>query len=157
MVGGGSMRTSIEIAKIALTMLALFIVAVLLYPVILIVAQAIVGNTAVIVSSFDYLARYGITIDNFKAIIRDPLFLESLKNTLIVGILTIVFAIVFIIPSAYAFSRFSFRGRDTILYIYLIVSQAGGGLGLIAILALYIQCTLMVLRILLGIGRTQGS
>jgi arabinogalactan oligomer/maltooligosaccharide transport system permease protein len=43
-----------------------------------------------------------------------------------------------IIPSAYAFSRFDFKGKDTILYYYLIVSQAGGGLGVIAVLAIYI-------------------
>jgi arabinogalactan oligomer/maltooligosaccharide transport system permease protein len=55
-----------------------------------------------------------------------------------VAVATIIFSVLVITPAAYVFSRFRFRGKDTILILYLILSQVGGGFGVAAIIALYV-------------------
>lgn len=133
-----SITPSILILKITVTIFGLFIAISLSYPLVYIVAQALIGKPTIILSDLGQLVQYGLSLGNFEKTLIDPEFYESLLNTLTVASITVVLAIAIIIPAAYAFSRFEFRGRNTLLYYYLIVSQAGGGLGIIAILALYI-------------------
>ncbi len=128
---------SMTVLKIAATVFGILIAASLAYPLAYIVAQALIGKPTIILSDLAQLAQYGITIGNFAKILRDPEFYDALLNTLFVASLTVVLAIAVVIPAAYAFSRFEFLGKNTLLYYYLIVSQAGGGLGIIAVLALY--------------------
>lgn len=128
---------SLVVLKIAATILGVFIAVALAYPLIYIVAQALIGKPTVIISDLRELLVYGLTLSNFERTLRDPEFYESLVNTLIVASITVVLSIAFIIPAAYAFSRFEFKGKDATLTYYLVVSQAGGGLGIIAVLALY--------------------
>jgi arabinogalactan oligomer/maltooligosaccharide transport system permease protein len=132
------MKTTITILKIIATIIGVFIAAAMAYPLVYIVAQALIGRPTILLTSLEDLGRYGIKLDNFINTLNDPQFHASLMNTLLVASITVLLAILVIIPSAYAFSRFDFKGKDTILYYYLIVSQAGGGLGVIAILAIYI-------------------
>jgi len=132
------MKTTITILKIIATIIGVFIAAAMAYPLVYIVAQALIGRPTILLTSLEDLGRYGIKLDNFINTLNDPQFHASLMNTLLVASITVVLAILVIIPSAYAFSRFDFKGKDTILYYYLIVSQAGGGLGVIAVLAIYI-------------------
>jgi len=129
---------SITILKIIATIVGVFIAAALAYPLVYIVAQALIGNPKVLIISIEDLMRYGLSLENFVYSLKNPEFHRALMNTLVVTSLTVILAIFVIIPSAYAFSRFEFMGKDTMLYYYLIVSQAGGGLGIIAVLALYI-------------------
>lgn len=130
-------RTSMIIFKISVTVLSVFIATSLMYPVAYIVAQALIGKPTIILTDFTQLIKYGFTLENFNNILRSERFYQALTTTLIVALITVVLAITVIIPAAYAFSRFGFKGKDTVLYVYLIVSQAGGGLGIISILALY--------------------
>jgi len=131
-------RASIVILKICASILGVFIAIALAYPLVYIVAQALIGKPTILITELNDLVEYGLTIDNFIKTVQDPEFHESLINTFVVASITVILAILVIIPSAYAFSRFDFIGKDTILYYYLIVSQAGSGLGIISVLALYI-------------------
>jgi arabinogalactan oligomer/maltooligosaccharide transport system permease protein len=132
-----TVRTSYILLKIAVTIIAVFIVTSIVYPLVYIVAQALLPREEMLTSLSD-LFKYGATLEKFKFILGNWEFYEALRNTLLVATMTIILAITVIIPAAYGFSRFEFLGKNTVLYIYLIVSQAGGGLGIIAILALYI-------------------
>ncbi|ADM27519.1 binding-protein-dependent transport systems inner membrane component [Ignisphaera aggregans DSM 17230] len=125
------------IAKIALTIFAIMIAMSLMYPIAFIVAQALIGKPTIILIDFRQLITYGITLNNFLNTLMNSRFISALTTTLIIASITVILAITIIIPAGYAFSRFSFRGRDSLLYFYLIVSQAGGGIGIIAVLALY--------------------
>lgn len=129
---------SIVILKIVATILGVFVAVALAYPLVYIVAQSLVGKATIILSDLRDLLVYGFTLDNFRKTFQDPEFYEALRNTLLVASITVVIAITIIVPAAYAFSRFEFKGKNTLLYYYLIVSQAGGGLGVIAVLAMYI-------------------
>ena len=129
---------TITFLKVIATVFGVFVAFAMAYPLVYIVAQALVGRPTLILSDLRDLLTYGVTIRNFYKTLEDPEFYEALVNTLTVASVTVVLAIAIVIPAAYAFSRFDFRGKDTLLYYYLIVSQAGGGLGIIAIVALYI-------------------
>ncbi|MEM0002020.1 MAG: ABC transporter permease subunit [Desulfurococcaceae archaeon] len=133
-----NVRVTYTILKIIITVFGVFIAVALAYPLIYIIAQSLISKPTIILSDLRQLVVYGITLENFKKIIYDPEFYDALRNTVIVASITVLLAIAVIIPAAYAFSRFDFKGKDTILYYYLIVSQAGGGIGIIAVLALYI-------------------
>jgi len=132
-----TVKTPLLIFKIAVTIIGIFIATSLAYPLIYVVARSLLAKE-IILTDLVQLLEYGVTLETFSRVLRDPEFYDALKNTLTVAFITILLAIGVVIPAAYGFSRFSFKGRDTLLYIYLIVSQAGGGLGIIAILTLYI-------------------
>jgi multiple sugar transport system permease protein len=59
------------------------------------------------------------TLNNFKVAFLDKNFLLNMKNSLIVTSFTTFFSLVIGLPSAYAFSRFPFRG-DKFFYYYLL-------------------------------------
>jgi ABC-type maltose transport systems, permease component len=126
------------ILKIIVTIIGVIIAASLAYPLGFIIAQSIIGRGNIILTSLGKLAEYGVSLDSYIRVISDRVFQTCLLNTLIVAVITTIIAIFMIIPAGYAFSRFDFLGKNTLLYYYLIVSQAGGGLGIIAVLALYI-------------------
>jgi len=126
------------ILKIFATIIGVIIAASLAYPLGFIIAQSILGNRNIILSDINDLIKYGISLENYIRVISDQLFQTCLLNTLLVAVITTIIAIFIIIPAGYAFSRFEFLGKNTLLYYYLIVSQVGGGLGIIAVLALYI-------------------
>jgi len=132
-----AVTAKLVVIKIALTIFATMIAASLMYPVAFIVAQALIGKPTIILTDFRQLITYGITVNNFINTLTSSRFINAFTTTLIIASITVILAITIIIPAGYAFSRFSFRGRDLALYFYLIVSQAGGGIGIIAVLALY--------------------
>lgn len=131
-------QVTITILKIAATIIGVMIAMSLAYPLFYIVGEALVGKPTHLITDLRELAEYGITLDNFVRILTKEGFYVSLRNTLLVSAVTVILAVAVIIPAAYGFSRFEFKGKDTLLYYYLIVSQAGGGMGVLAILALYI-------------------
>ncbi len=68
----------------------------------------------------------------------NSVFFGYLKNSLILATLTVLLALFFVVPAAYAFSRMKFFGREHVLYFYLMFTQVAGGLGGIAgLIALY--------------------
>ncbi|MEM0379963.1 MAG: ABC transporter permease subunit [Desulfurococcaceae archaeon] len=133
------------ILRIFLTTIGLLILFIMLYPIIFIILQSMYSKASLLIDLNDVFAN--LTFENYFRSITSPGFLEAVYTSLIVTISTIIVSLVVITPAAYSFSRFYFKGRDTLLYIYLILSQAGGGFGIIAIIAL-----LMFLLIMSGYG-----
>jgi len=73
---------------------------------------------------------------------RPSEFKRFLWNSLMVAIPTVLIAMSLIIPAAYALSRRKFLFRRKILFLYVLMTQVGGGLGvalLIGMYALYVQ------------------
>ncbi|MCE4612823.1 MAG: ABC transporter permease subunit [Desulfurococcales archaeon] len=82
--------------------------------------------------------RQGITLERCADSIRDPDFIRGVVYSLAVAFLHIVFSVLTITPATYAFSRFSFGGKDSILLAYLVLSQVGRGFGVASLIALYV-------------------
>ncbi len=123
-------------AKIVLTVVGLLILFSLLFPILFAVITSIVKG-GVLVTSLD-LSKYNYTLANYIEAVTDEEFQRAVVTSIIVSILNIIVAVVVITPAAYAFSRFKFWGRDTILFSYLVLSQVGGGFGIAAVIALYV-------------------
>ncbi|QIO21757.1 sugar ABC transporter permease [Haloarcula sp. JP-L23] len=79
-------------------------------------------------------ANYGID--------RPSSFKTFLWNSVTVAIPTVLIAMSLIIPAAYALSRQEFLLRRKVLFLYVLMTQVGGGLGvalLIGMYAIYVQ------------------
>jgi len=124
--------------RIILTIVGVLVVSILLYPVVYAFLMSIMGREGIFLTSLNQLATYGIDPWRYLDVIRDPEFVKSLTTSIIVALLTILVSVLVITPAAYGFSRFRFWGRDSLLYVYLIMSQVGGGFGIMATVALYI-------------------
>ncbi|MEZ0394303.1 MAG: ABC transporter permease subunit [Desulfurococcaceae archaeon] len=124
--------------KIVATTLGALVTFALLFPVLYIVLQSLLTNDRVLIIRLTDVAKYGLSVATYYKVLTDPQFLGALANSSLVAALTIVISLLVIAPAAYGFSRFKFYGRDSLLYTYLVLSQAGGGFGIIATIALYL-------------------
>ncbi len=123
--------------RIILTVIGLLIVSMMLYPVAFAVLTSLIRGQ-VIITRFEDLQKYGLTLDHYLSVVTDEEFRSALITSIIVSILTIIVAVLVITPAAYAFSRFRFWGKDTLLFTYLVLSQVGSGFGVAAVIALYV-------------------
>ncbi len=121
--------------RIVVTVIGVLIVFTLLFPILFAVLTSLVKGT--IVTSLD-ISKYNLTLENYVEAVTDPEFIRATSTSIVVSILNIIVAVVVITPAAYAFSRFKFWGRDTLLFTYLVLSQVGGGFGVAAVIALYV-------------------
>jgi arabinogalactan oligomer/maltooligosaccharide transport system permease protein len=64
-------------------------------------------------------------------------FQKYLGNSIYVSFFTVIFAMSFIVPAAYALSRRKFIYRRKTLYLYVLFTQVGGGLGIAGLVALF--------------------
>jgi len=61
----------------------------------------------------------------------DGYFLKWMGNTMIVAVLTTIIATLFVLSTAYALSRFRFKGRQTLMKLNLVLGMFPGFLGMI--------------------------
>lgn len=134
--GLGFLLTTIGM-KIILTVLGVLIVFALLYPVIFVVLTSLIKGQ-VIVTSFEDIRRFGLSLEHYYNAFAEEGFVKAFTTSVLVAFLSILVSVLVITPAAYAFSRFKFWGKDTLLYTYLILSQIGGGFGIAAVIALYV-------------------
>jgi arabinogalactan oligomer/maltooligosaccharide transport system permease protein len=64
-------------------------------------------------------------------------FKGFLWNSLTVAIPTVVIAMALVVPAAYALSRREFILRRKVLFVYVLMTQVGGGLGVALLIGLY--------------------
>ncbi len=60
------------------------------------------------------------TLTNYLSVVRDPALVHEFVNTLIIAGTTTAIALVISILGGYGFSRYRFRGRDTLLWTVLL-------------------------------------
>ncbi len=123
--------------RILVTVIGVLITAILVYPFIFAVLTSLIQGQ-VIITSFEDLFKYGLTLDHYIKAVSEEGFISALITSIVVAFLTILIAVIVITPAAYGFSRFRFWGRDTMLFTYLVLSQVGGGFGIAAVIALYV-------------------
>lgn len=125
------------LGRIVLTVLGALIVFILLYPVLYIVLSSLVRGQALITSIEDVWS-FGVSLEHYISAVSDPEFFSSALTSVTVAVANILLAVLVITPAAYAFSRFGFMGRSSLLMLYLVLSQVGGGFGIAAVIALYV-------------------
>lgn len=67
------------------------------------------------------------TFTHFTDIWNSPTAMVSLLNSLLLGVGALTVTTVLGALAAYAFSRISFRGRDTVIYLIMLISSVGTG------------------------------
>ncbi len=60
-----------------------------------------------------------ITFDHYVTVIKDPAIFGYLKNSIIVSVITAVLSVIVSMYMGYAFSKFRFRGRKSLMYFVL--------------------------------------
>ncbi|GMQ61412.1 sugar ABC transporter permease [Vallitalea maricola] len=121
--------------RIKMSLLNLFfIVACLLciVPILYTLSVSLNGTNNILSGSFSFVPKE-FTLDNYKAVLFNKPYLLWLKNTLILVVATVTISLAVAIPAAYAFSRFRFIGRKTILYILIILNAFPSILSMFAI------------------------
>ena len=76
------------------------------------------------------------TLQNFHGVFRNTAAVVGLKNSLLQATATMLVATSAATMAAYAFSRAAFRGRDTILYVLILLSSVVSGVS--AMVPLYV-------------------
>lgn len=64
-------------------------------------------------------------------------FYRYLRNSVYVSVWTLTIGMSLVVPAAYAMSRRDFIGRKKLLYLYVLLTQVGGGLGIAVLIALF--------------------
>lgn len=125
------------IGKIVVSVIAYLVTAIVLYPIAYVILSSLLrGN--VLMTSLGDIERYGLSLEHYIKTLQDPAFVSATLTSVLVALLNIVLSVLVIVPAAYAFSRFEFRGKSAVLVLYLILSQIGGGFGVAAVIALFI-------------------
>ena len=128
---------ALYLGKIIVTTLALLVIMILVYPIAYVIIASLLRGQ-VIPSSVSDIERYGLSLEHYTRALSDPDFISATLTSILVALLNIVLSVLVIVPAAYAFSRFEFRGKNIVLVIYLILSQIGGGFGVAAVIAIFI-------------------
>lgn len=124
------------IFRLTATVSALIIALALTYPIAYVILTSLIIGQSLAIGFSDITG--GLTIERYINTIQDEQFIRGVTTSLVTAFAHIIFSVLIITPSAYAFSRFKFRGKDFTLILYLILSQVGGGFGVAALIALYI-------------------
>lgn len=100
------------------------------------------SQNSLISTEFSFIPKE-FTLANYKAVLFDEPVLLWLKNSLLLAVSTTVISLTFAIPGAYAFSRFRFPGKRTILYLLLILNAFPSILSMLAVYKLLSTMGLM--------------
>lgn len=87
------------------------------------------------------------TLDNFRAVILEEPFLIWMKNSMVLSVGTMILAMSVAIVAAYAFSRFRFKGRKSVLKMLLLLNAFPQILSMFAIFRLFKNMNLLNLHI----------
>jgi len=121
---------------IFLTLIAIVITLLFIFPFIWVVSSALRPYGSLYTTEFRLIPE-NANLDSFKWVFLESKFFIWFKNSMIVYIITLISSLIVTIPAGYAFSRFKFFGKNTLLNSYFILSQFMSGMGIIALIPLY--------------------
>ncbi|WPB39398.1 sugar ABC transporter permease [[Clostridium] scindens] len=134
------MRNSKRVRSIAglmvLNVVFVVICIVTLVPILYAVTHSVSGTGGALSSGISLLPEYP-TLENYRAILVEEPFLLWLKNSVVLSVGTMVVAMGTAVTAAYAFSRYRFRGRKSVLHMLLILNAFPQILSMFAIFRLF--------------------
>lgn len=101
-------------------------------PILYAVSVSFNAQNSLLSTEFSFIPK-DFTFKNYRSVLLDEPVLLWLRNTFILSLSTVVLSLTVAIPSAYAFSRFHFKGKKTILYLLLILNAFPSILSMFAI------------------------
>ncbi|MCX8129872.1 MAG: sugar ABC transporter permease [Clostridia bacterium] len=103
-----------------------------LVPIIYTLLISLKSSNSLVSSTLEIIPK-DVTLDNYKAILFEEPFFVWTKNSLILTLSTVVFALAVASPAAYAYSRFKFKLRSGTLYMFLLLNAFPAILSMVAI------------------------
>lgn len=103
-----------------------------LVPILYAFSVSLNAQNSLVGANFSFIPK-DFTLDNYRAVFFEKPVLLWLKNSLILSVSTLVIALCVSVPAAYAFSRYRFKGKKTILYILLLLNAFPTVLSMFAI------------------------
>lgn len=107
-----------------------------LVPVLYALMLSFSGGSGGLSSNFSLLPKK-FTLDNYYSILFEEPFLLWLKNSIILSVVTMVIAMGTAIVASYAFSRYRYKGRNSILQLLLLLNAFPQILSMFAIFRLF--------------------
>ncbi|MCY7780932.1 sugar ABC transporter permease [Bacillus haynesii] len=97
-----------------------FLSIVIIYPLLITASSAFrVGNVAAF--TLDFSGAW--TLDNFKRLFEETLYLNWYGNTLVIALSVMVFQVTIVTLAGYTYSRYRFAGRKKSLIFFLIIQM----------------------------------
>lgn len=118
------------------------IVVVLLFPIYWMVVCALMPTHYLTVLPPHFIP-VDVTLENFVSIFTTPKYLTYFKNSFVTAFGTVALTLLIAIPAGYAFSRFQFRGKNTLLTTILSVQMFPIVVILISLYAFYMQLNML--------------
>lgn len=115
-----SHRTSNRLWSILAYTVIVIVIVFSLGPILWTVITSLKPEQDIVTSQLQYLPQ-NITLDNYVAIWNRSGYPRLIGNSAIVTVITLVICMMIGTLAAYSFSRYQFRGRTTILLLYLII------------------------------------
>jgi len=132
-----------EITKVSIINLVLIAACfICMIPIFYAIFVSLNAQNSLIGSKFSIIPKK-VTLSNYKAVLFDEPVLLWLKNSICLAVATVVISLGFAIPGAYAFSRYRFRFKKTILYLLLVLNAFPQILSMLAIYKLLNQLGLI--------------
>jgi len=110
---------TIRLTLLNLAFIALCLVA--LIPILYAAKVSFSGSSGLFSGTFSLLPK-NFTFDNYLKLLSKEPFLTWLKNSVLLSVFTVLTALTVAVPASYAFSRFRFKGRRTVLYLLLLLN-----------------------------------
>lgn len=120
-----------------ITIMAILILIGLLFPLFWIVSSSLRPYSSLYTTEFELIPR-NATLSAYRWVFTESKFWQYAHNSFIVYLVTLSSSLLVTIPAAYGFSRFSFRGKGTILDSYFILAQFMSGMSVIGLIGLYL-------------------
>lgn len=131
-----------RIRLILLNLIFIIICLVGLIPILYALTLSFSGSGSALSSGLSLIPKK-FTFRNYAAVLRDKPFLLWLKNSAILSIGTMIVAMSFAVVAAYAFSRYRFRGRQTVLKAMIVLNAFPQILTMFAIFRLFKEFNLL--------------
>lgn len=133
-----SMKRLREIASSAgITAIVVLVLAAVLFPLLWIISSSLRPYASLYTTQFEIIPT-DATLSAFRWVLLESKFWQHLKNSLIIYAVTLVCSLAVTVPAAYAFSRFQFVGKESLLYSSFILAQLMGGMSVIGLIGLYL-------------------
>lgn len=118
------------------TIITILLIAALLFPLLWVISSSLKPYAALYTIKFKIIPD-NATLDAFRWVLFESKFLLWFKNSLIVYATTLIVSLLVIIPAGYAFSRFKFFVKESLLHGYFVLTQFMTGMSIVGLIALY--------------------
>ena len=111
-----------------------------LYPLVWVVGTSLNPGNSLLISR---MLPKNPTLAHFAALLRETDFLLWYRNTLVIAVANMLLSTLLVTVTAYAFSRFRFKGRQAGLIALLVLQMFPGFLSIMALFVLLLQTGLL--------------